>query len=473
MRRSLHLAHATTLLLRRARAGSFCRSGGETMPMSTLAARRTAGSSSTSTSTARTTTPARRPSAPAPARALSAEASSSPSDSEEATGKKRSSSSIFGRGRPVALLERPVGSAASSSASSSSPSSSSPSPPPSADESLWRSGAFACEVFPDLPVAASWKGLLRAASGGLLDSEVDATTGDAPGVGRRRRRQGQEGEAEVPSSSSSAPALPPTFVVRTVAAQVRGLRSVTARIQRAAGVGPGGEPLEEETEGGKKVHSPDALLLLSGGHPARSLWAPTDSLRMLRAAADLRERGLIPKNIELWGVANPLLEKPERAAVAKRDAGADAVVTQPPLSERAWLCWWEGVQRLKNSGSNNSVPPLPVVGGLALPHSAGALRFWVALCGAAGVEGVEEEVAAFARGAAEAAAQAGSSSSPSTVAAAQRAHALSYCRRALSFYESLGDELAGIHVMPVTGPGRELAAKLLEEGALRRWDWRK
>ena len=447
-----------------------------TMPKSTPLTARTAGGSNTSFTTAR---PAARPSCLAPARAFSsAEASSSSSSSEtEATGRK---SSIFGRGRPVALLERHVGSAAASSSSlssSSSPSSSSSSSSP--DASLWASGAFACEVYPDLPVAASWRGLLRAASGGLLDSEVDATTGDAPGVGRRRRRQrqrreGGEEEEEDPSSFSSVPAAArPSFVVRTVAAQVRGLGSVVARIQRAAGVGPGGEPLpEEETGGGgekKRTHSPDALLLLSGGHPARSLWSPTDSLAMLRAAVDLRERGLIPREIELWGVANPLLERPERAAVEKREAGADAIVTQPPLSEGAWLRWWEGVQRLRSSSGSSSVPP--IVGGLALPHSAGALRFWAALCGAGGVEGVEKEVAAFASAASSAAAAAAGSSSPSA-AAQQREHALSYCRRALSLYESLGDELAGIHVMPVTGPGREIAARLLEEGALRRWDWR-
>jgi 5,10-methylenetetrahydrofolate reductase len=193
---------------------------------------------------------------------------------------------------------------------------------------------------------------------------------------------------------------------------------------------------------------------------------------MLRAAVELRERGLIPRNVELWGVANPLTEKPERAAVAKAEAGADAILTQPPLSQRAWLRWWEGVQRISrssspSSSSGSSVPP--IVGGLALPNSPGALRFWITLCGAGNVEGVEEEVAAFA--AAAASSSSGAAASPSS--AKQREHALSYCRKTLSFYESLGDELAGIHVMPVTAPGREIARQLLEEGALARWDWRR
>lgn len=444
MRRCLHLAHAT--LLRRAN-GSCCRRQMSTMPTTPA---RTASRSASTSATARTAAarPAPRPPAPAaPARAaaLSPDASEPPSEAKE---KRGSSSSIFGRGRPVALLERHVAAAPSSPPSP-------PSPPPSrssSDASLWQTGAFACEVYPDLPVAASWRGLLRAASGGLLDSQVDAAAGDAPGGGRRRRRAPAEEEHEDPPS---APLPPPSFVVRTVAAQVRGPAAVAARIQRAAGVGPGGEPLLGAAAGAQQ-HAPDALLLVSGGHPARSLWRPTDSLRMLEAARDLRERGLIPSGIELWGVANPLTERPERAAVEKAAAGADALVTQPPLSGTAWLRWWDGVQLISSSGSSPSVPP--VVGGLALPHSAGALRFWVALCGAGGVEGIDEEVAAFAA----------SASSP----AAQREHALALARRALSLYESLGDGLAGIHVMPVTSSGRDIARELLEEGALRRWDSR-
>ena len=463
MRLCFHLAHATLL----GRRNGSCRGERALKALSTMssASKKTAVAKKTASSGNSARTAAARPARPLAAtsprlRALSTEAS----EPEASPKEKRSSSSIFWRGRPLALLERHV-------SPSSAPSSSS-SAPPASDRALWESGAFVCEVYPDLPVAASWRGLLRAASGGLLDSAVDAATGDAPGAGRRRRR-GRDGDGGGGGSPSLAPP-PPSFVVRTVAAQVRGLGSVKARIQRAAGVGPGGEPLSEsggEGEGGgsrKRVHSPDALLLLSGGHPARSLLrSPTSSLEMLRAAVELRDRGLIPRDVELWGVANPLVEEPERAAVEKAADGADAIVTQPPLSERAWLRWWEGVQRISSSSSSSSSSPgsssasvPPVVGGLAVPNSPGAFRFWVALCGAGGVEGVDEEAAAFAQA---------SSVSPS----AQREHALSYCRKTLSFYESLGDALAGIHVMPVTGPGREITRQLLEEGALERWDWRR
>ena len=203
---------------------------------SKTAARRSSSSRSTSASSA--LRPSRLPQPLLRPRALSTEASSSePRKKKE----QKLTSSIFGQGRPLALLERHV-------APPSPPSS----PPPASDLSLWRTGAFACEVYPDLPVAASWRGLLRAASGGLLDSEVDATTGDAPGVGRRRRRrrkeEGEEGEEGGGGGESSPPLLlpsppPASFVVRTVAAQVRGLGSVRARIQRAAGVGPEGRAL--------------------------------------------------------------------------------------------------------------------------------------------------------------------------------------------------------------------------------------
>lgn len=236
---------------------------------------------------------------------------------------------------------------------------------------------------------------------------------------------------------------------------------------------PDGAPLNERGGGAGSgtraaLHSPDALLLVSGGHPARSLLARTDSLEMLRVASEMRARGLIPRDLELWCVANPLTEDPRRAGVEKAAAGADAVVTQPPLSQRAWRRWWGGLREIASSGSS-STPVPPIIGGLALPNTPGALRFWVALCGASKVGGVDEELASFD----EAAAAAASTSSKTLL----REHALSYARKTLSFYESLSSGkdslLAGIHVMPVTGPGREIARRLLEEGAFALWDQRK
>ena len=300
----------------------------------------------------------------------------------------------FSSGR-AALLERPV------------PTPGATSPPP--DTALWSTGAFSGEVYPDLPVAASWRGLLRAATGGLLDTHIDATTGASP------------------------------CIVRTVGAQMRGRAAVRARMAAAAGVDAAGRPVDGATR-------PHALLLLSGGHPGRAVWAPTTSLDMLAEASAMREDGLLPRDVALWAVANPLLEPPSRAA-AKVEAGASVLLTQPPLAWGAWAGWWRGVEEA-------GVPArAAIVAGVALPPTPSALRFWVALAGAGGVAGVSDAVAAF-----DAAAAAGRGATHARVSAAETLARLAAL-----------PGLAGVHVMPVTKGGREVAADLVASGALAPW----
>jgi hypothetical protein len=56
----------------------------------------------------------------------------------------------------------------------------------------------------------------------------------------------------------------------------------------------------------------DALLLVSGSHPVRTLpllqqFLP-GSVAMLRQAAQLKQRGVLPQQMALWAVANPVME---------------------------------------------------------------------------------------------------------------------------------------------------------------------
>ena len=301
----------------------------------------------------------------------------------------------FASGR-AALLERPA----------PLPGATSPSP----DTALWSTGAFSGEVYPDLPVAASWRGLLRAATGGLLDTHIDATTGASP-----------------------------SCIVRTVGAQMRGRAAVRARMAAAAGVDAAGRLVDGATQ-------PHALLLVGGGHPGRALWAPTTSLDMLTEATAMRGAGLLPSRLALWAVANPLLEPPSRAA-AKVEAGASVLLTQPPLAWDAWADWWRGVEEA------GVAERAAIVAGVALPPTPSALRFWVALAGSGGVPGVSDAVAAFDEAAA---------------AGRGPAHARAVAAETLARLASLPG-LAGVHVMPVTKGGREVAADLVASGALAPW----
>ena len=128
---------------------------------------------------------------------------------------------LFRGGRPVLCLERAVGDRAG------------------VDEELWGSGQFSAQVYPDLPVATSWRDLLRLAGGGA---------GAAPGGGR------------------AAGSAPPDerWLVQTVAAQCRSAGQLRLLTLEAAGVDAEGEAVPG-------ARGADALLFVSGSHPARSL----------------------------------------------------------------------------------------------------------------------------------------------------------------------------------------------------------
>jgi len=353
-----------------------------------------------------------------PARRLTRRASSAAASAAAAGGQP----SLFSAGR-VALLERPparVGAPTAAAATTT------PRRPPLPDDRLWRTGAFAAQVHPDLPAAASVTGWARSllARGAGGDPPLDAGTG------------GDAGDTARPASSTP-------WVVRTVAAQTRSLETLEARLLAAAAGTPGVSP------------PADALLLVSGGDPARRLGLPawaggarTDAVAMLRAAKRMQGGGGLPSRLALWCVANPLTEGGAGRAAEKVDAGAAALLTQPPLG-----CWaaWEGWYA--DADRRGVTRAAAVVAGLALPTTAAGFAFWVGLAGAGGVEGV-----AGGLGALGSAAAAGQGSE----------FALQTARAELDRLAGMPG-IAGVHVMPVSQGGRGVAERLVEDGALNQW----
>ena len=109
------------------------------------------------------------------------------------------------------------------------------------DQNLWDSCHFRAEIYPDLPLATTWRDLLR----------------------RTVQTAGRDSEAGwVGPAAQACPAE--RWTVRTVAAQLRSRDQLRAMMLSAAGVDASGDP----KPGGS---SADALLFVSGSHPARHL----------------------------------------------------------------------------------------------------------------------------------------------------------------------------------------------------------
>jgi hypothetical protein len=350
---------------------------------------------------------------------------------------------------------------------------------PVADAPLCATGAFGAEVSPDLPIATSWEGLGRAAARrarGVLGS----LTGNSSSSGGQEGRDLSAAVATTPTTLGD----PTAWRVATVAAQVRSPEELERRLVLAAGAAASG--------GG----GADALLLVSGSHPLRSIpplaaavaGARVDSLDLLRTAARLRDdpllaavmgggggdhhhHGRLPRGLALWAVANPVTERDASRSAAKAAAGAEALLTQPPLDWTAFERWLEDARRrglgLEEAAVHQSRQPQQqrpppagsarlVVGFPCLSSSANA-RFWVELCGAPrNGPAAEATTKAFA----DAERRLGGPSSADFAA-----WALAWNRALASRLVGLPG-VGGLHVMPVTAAGKRIALGLLAEGAL-------
>jgi hypothetical protein len=101
----------------------------------------------------------------------------------------------------------------------------------------------------------------------------------------------------------------PVLHVATVGAQLRSLADTQEAMCWAAGVTVTGTRMREQEH---RPHA-DALLLVSGSHPVRQLpMLPRllpGSVQMLAAAEGLKRTGVLPQQLELWAVANPVTER--------------------------------------------------------------------------------------------------------------------------------------------------------------------
>jgi hypothetical protein len=102
--------------------------------------------------------------------------------------------------------------------------------------------------------------------------------------------------------------LKPVLHVATVGAQLSSMADISDAMCTAAGVTPSGKRMAVSAH---RPHA-DALLLVSGSHPVRTLpllqqFLP-GSVAMLRQASQLKQRGVLPQQLALWAVANPVME---------------------------------------------------------------------------------------------------------------------------------------------------------------------
>ena len=207
------------------------------------------------------------------------------------------------------------------------------------DSTLWKTGAFHAQGYPDLPFAATWNQLIHK----LLSA-----------------------------SAAAVPAPPATphqggLVVRTIGAQCRSRDQLQGLMRSACSPGGDADPA-------------GALLFVSGSHPARQLPLAQSLLQssfsMLRDARELRARGYIPPSTALWAVENPM-SPPERL-LRKVEAGAEAVLTQPPFDRAASERWFAA------AASSGVTASTRILAGVPMASSAGNLEFWLRLCGMAG-----------------------------------------------------------------------------------------
>lgn len=330
------------------------------------------------------------------------------------------------------------------------------------DCDLANTGLFAAEVYPDLPIATTWDGIYRA----MLKRVRDFGSSRSRTIAAAAAASG----ALDPAQAAAGPS-PGMWRVETIGAQLRDRADLHRRICAACGRTPGGKPLtppaaaraDPDVPGrgtaavpgagaaaaaGGAVPPADALLFVSGSHPARQVpWVDRvlpSSISLLRTASALRSNGAIPGSTSLWAVANPVIEVDASRTEEKVEAGAEVILTQPPLDWGAFERWWADAER---RGLPSAAKLL--IGFPALSSAANA-AFWVALAGAGGSEGARRVVARFAE-----AEQRGKE--------AAAAFALEFADQQLKQLRAVPG-LGGLHVMPLTPAARKIVVQLAGRG---------
>eukprot|EP00775_Hariotina_reticulata_P012716 gene12716-12846_t len=112
------------------------------------------------------------------------------------------------------------------------------------------------------------------------------------------------------------------------------------------------------------------------------------AVKMLRHASQLKQQGVLPSHVALWAVANPIIEQDASYTEQKIAAGAEVILTQPPLD-------WGAFERWMADAEARGLPSVAqlLIGFPCLSGSANA-AFWAALCQAGG----NAEVSCYACG---------------------------------------------------------------------------
>lgn len=210
------------------------------------------------------------------------------------------------------------------------------------DLQLLSTGAFGAEVHPDLPIATTWwVSRMHACTHAALSSPVMRMKYPPLlpcmcrhglykqlalkfGAGAARKEAAAAAATSITAAAAAAAmsesaaeaeaalafaGARPVMHIATVGAQLRSLEDTAEAMCWAAGVTPSGHKLPEEEH---RPHA-DALLLVSGSHPVRQLPMAsqllTGSVGMLQRGTQLKQQGVLPPQLELWAVANPVTER--------------------------------------------------------------------------------------------------------------------------------------------------------------------
>lgn len=278
------------------------------------------------------------------------------------------------------------------------------------DRQLWETGHFDYAVYPRLPIATTWKGLAKAVW------RLNAGTGTGP----------------PPSVDSTTKG---SQRVSTLAANLARVSEFEAMIRDAC--------FEDEL--------PAALFCVSGSHPVRNLPGLSrllpGSLQLLETAARLRAAGRVPASVHIWAAANPVTEADAAYAEAKAACGAEAFLTQPPLAWDNFARWMDDARRRGVAGDRTVIVGVPV---LTSPRN---LSFWIQLC-AAPFAGEQAALLEVWR-------QNEKRMAPEEF----QAFVLAWNRDLIGRIKGT-DGVAGLHVMPFGGKGRQVTMQLIEDGTL-------
>jgi len=241
-----------------------------------------------------------------------------------------------------------------------------------ADKVLWGTGAFDAQVYPDLPFASSWSELLGKLLGAGVSSN-QVSSGSANGGIDTVATAGSSCNNDNKNGNDYA------LTVRTIGAQCHSREKLLSKMQLAC---------KPSLEGGGNAN---ALLFVSGSHPARTLPFNDSflqsSVSMLHDASKLRAQGELPASLALWAVENPT-NPPERL-FKKIQAGAEVILTQPPFLQSSAERWFETAEK---KGVSNEIK---LVAGIPMSTSRANLEFWLRLCGLGGTPEAAAVVASF------------------------------------------------------------------------------